>query len=129
MQTTTNWVRGVAAISIDEGLRKGIQSCSSPIEPSREEKLLSDHVFSIFGRTLTITGYEQLITGAIVVIVLTAWAVQQFRRKRTVVVQPSVVSDQVVYELSRIAEALDLIANSPADEAVSPEHFKSPPPQ
>ena len=91
--------------------------------------MLSDHVFSIFGRTLTITGYEQLITGAIVVIVLTAWAVQQFRRKRTVVVQRSVVSDQVVYELSRIADALDRIANRPADEAIAAASLNSPPPQ
>jgi hypothetical protein len=97
--------------------------------PSREEKLLSDHVFSIFGRTLTITGYEQLVTGVIVLIVLTAWAIQQFRRKRTVVVQRSVVSDQVVYELARIADALDRIANRPADEAIAAASLNSPPPQ
>jgi hypothetical protein len=91
--------------------------------------LLSDHAFSIFGRTLTLTGYEQLVTGAIVLIMLTAWAVQQFRRKRTVVVQRSVVSDQVVYELARIADALDRIANRPADEAIAAASLNTPAPQ
>lgn len=91
--------------------------------------MLSDHVFSIFGRNLTITGYEQLVTGVIVLIMLTAWAVQQFRRKRTVAVQRSAVSDQVVYELSRIADALERIANRPADEAIAAASLNTPPPQ
>jgi hypothetical protein len=81
--------------------------------------LLSDHVFSVFGRTLTVTSYEQIVTGSIVLIAVTVWAVQQFRRKRTVVVQRSVVSDQVVYELSRIADALDRISNRPVDQAIA----------
>lgn len=81
--------------------------------------MLSDHVFSFFGRTLTITGSEQLIAGSIVVIFLTAWAVQQFRRRRSVVVQRSAVSDQLLYELSRIADALDRIANHPADQVIA----------
>jgi K+-sensing histidine kinase KdpD len=81
--------------------------------------LLSDHVFSIFGRTLTITTYEQIVTYAIVLIVATVWAVQQFRRKRTVVLQRSAVSDQALYELSRIADALDRIANRPADQLIA----------
>jgi hypothetical protein len=40
-----------------------------------------------------------------------------------------VVSDQVVYELSRIADALDRIANRPADEAIAAASLNSPPPQ
>jgi hypothetical protein len=87
--------------------------------PSREEKVLSDHVFSVFGRTLTITSYEQIVTGSIVLIAVTVWAVQQFRRRRTVVVQRSLVSDQVVYELSRIADALDRISNRPVDQVIA----------
>jgi len=81
--------------------------------------LLSDHAFSIFGRTLTITGYEQLVTGAIVLIVAAAWTVQQFRRRRTVVLQRSAVSDQLLYELSRIADSLERIANRPADQVIA----------
>src|SRR5712691_1543279 len=89
------------------------------ISPSREEKLLSDHVFSFFGRTITITSHEELLAIIVMVVVATAWAVQQFRRRRSIVLQRSVVSDQVVYELSRIADALDHIANRPADQAIA----------
>jgi len=81
--------------------------------------LLSDHVFSFFGRTLTITSNEQLIAVAVVLIAVTAWAVQQFRRRRSVVLQKSAVSDQVVSELSRIADALERIANRPADQVIA----------
>ncbi len=81
--------------------------------------MLSDHVFSFFGRTLTITSNEQLIAVAVVLIAVTAWAVQQFRRRRSVVLQKSAVSDQVVSELSRIADALERIANRPADQVIA----------
>jgi len=87
--------------------------------PSREEHLLSDHVFHLFGRSVTITGNEQFLAVVILVIAATAWAVQQFRRRRAVVVQRSAVSDQVVYELSRVADALERIANRPADQYIT----------
>ncbi len=57
--------------------RKASNGCVVILRPSREEELLSDHVFTIFDRTLTITGYEQLVTGAIVLIALGAWAVHR----------------------------------------------------
>ncbi len=60
--------------------------------PSREEKLLSDHVLSFFGRTITITSHEELLAIIVMVVVATAWAVQQFRRRRSIVLQRSVVS-------------------------------------
>ena len=87
--------------------------------PSREEDLLSDHVFRLFNRSVTITGNEQFLAVVILVIAATAWAVQQFRRRRAVVVQRSAVSDQVVYELSRVADALERIANRPADQYIT----------
>jgi hypothetical protein len=87
--------------------------------PSREEHLLSDHVFHFFGRTITVTGREELLAIVALVIIATAWAVQQFRRRRSIVLQRSAVTDQVVYELSRIADALDRIANRPADQAIA----------
>jgi len=89
------------------------------LRPSREEELLSDHVFTIFGRTLTITGYEQLVTGAIVLIALGAWVVQLFRRRRTVVLQRSAVIDRLLHDLSRIADSLECIANRPADQVIA----------
>jgi hypothetical protein len=87
--------------------------------PSREDKLLSDHVFSFFGRTITFTGNEQLVAIGVVVAIVMAWTVLQFRRKRTVVVQRSAVSDQLLYEMSRIADSLERIANRPADQAIA----------
>lgn len=81
--------------------------------------MLSDHVFHFFGRTITLTSHEQLLLIVILVIAATAWAVQQFRRRRSIVIQRSAVSDQVVYELSRIADALDRIANRPVDQAIA----------
>jgi hypothetical protein len=87
--------------------------------PSREEHLLSDHVFHFFGRTITITGREEFLAIMVLVVAATAWAVQQFRRRRAVVLQRSVVSDQLVYELSRIADALDRISNRPVDQFIA----------
>ena len=81
--------------------------------------MLSDHVFSFFGRTITITSHEELLAIIVMVVVATAWAVQQFRRRRSIVLQRSVVSDQLVYELSRIADALDRISNRPADQIIA----------
>ena len=81
--------------------------------------MLSDHVFHFFSRTITITGNEQFVAILVLVVAATAWAVQQFRRRRSVVVQRSAVSDQVVNELSRIADALERIANRPADQVIA----------
>ncbi len=87
--------------------------------PSREENLLSDHVFSFFGRTFTITGREELLMIVVLAVAATAWAVQQFRRRRSIVVQRSAVTDEMLYELARIADALERIANRPADEVIA----------
>jgi hypothetical protein len=81
--------------------------------------LLSDHIFSFFGRTFTITRYEELAAVAILCIIVTAWAVQQFRRKRVIMVQRSTVSDQLLFELGRIADSLEIIANRPADQIIA----------
>src|SRR5262249_19310511 len=103
-------------VGIDKQRGRSIQSKGSP---SREEELLSDHVFSLFGRTITITGYEQFLTILLVVVIATAWAVQQFRRKRMVFLQRSPLSDQLLIELARIADALDRIADRPADHMIA----------
>jgi len=81
--------------------------------------LLSDHIFSFFGRTVTLTGREELLAIIVLVVAATAWALQQFRRRRSIVLQRSAVSDQFVYELSRIADALERIANRPVDHYIA----------
>jgi hypothetical protein len=84
--------------------------------------LLSDHIYHLFGRAITITSHEQLLAILLVTIAATAWAVQQFRRRRAVVLQRSAVSDQMLYELARIADALDRISNRPVDRYIAPSN-------
>lgn len=88
--------------------------------------MLSDHAFHFLGRTITISGSELFLAAVVLVILATAWMVQQFRRRRSIVVQRSAVSDQVVYELSRIADALERIANRPADQLLAAASSNQP---
>ncbi len=81
--------------------------------------MLSDHVYHLFGRAITITSHEQLLAIILLAVAATAWAVQQFRRRRAVVLQRSAVSDQLLYELARIADALDRISNRPVDQYIA----------
>ena len=80
--------------------------------------MLSDYPFHFFGRTITITEHEQFLALVFLAVAATTWVILQFRHRRAVVVQRSAVSDQVVYELSRIADALDRLANRPMDQTI-----------
>src|SRR5256885_8874886 len=66
--------------------------------PSREEQLLSDHVFHLFGRTITITGKEEFLAIVVLVVAVAPPAVQQLRRRRGVRLVGGPGSDQPVYE-------------------------------
>src|SRR5437773_11676200 len=87
--------------------------------PSREEKLLSDYALQLFGRTITITGREQFLAVVFLLVAAATWAVLQFRRRRAVVLQRSVGSDKVVYERSRIGDALDSLSRRPIEDTMS----------
>jgi len=91
--------------------------------------LLSDHAFHFFGRTITLTGSDQLLAIVVLAIAFSAWAILQFRRRRAVVVQRSAVSDQMLYELSRIADALDRIASQPVNHPISGDSFRTDEPR
>ncbi len=99
----------------------------------REENLFSDHVITLAGRSITITSHDAFMAGVSVVIGLLFWAALYFSRKRIVVLKRSNGTDQVALELSRIADALERIANRPADRAIAAatrRQFQSqPPPQ
>jgi hypothetical protein len=84
--------------------------------PSREDEVLSDYPFHLFGRTINITGQEQFLALVFILVAGATWAVLQFRRRRAVVLQRSAVTDQMVYELSRIADALDRLAARPVEQ-------------
>jgi len=81
--------------------------------------LFSDHLITIAGRSITITSHDMLMMLVSVVTGLLFWTALYFSRKRIVVLKRSTGTDQVTFELSRIADALERIANRPADDAIA----------
>jgi hypothetical protein len=95
--------------------------------------LFSDHVITIAGRSITITSHDMLMMLVSVVTGLLFWTALYFSRKRIVVLKRSTGPDQVTFELSRIADALERIANRPAEAAIAAASRRQqqiqPPPQ
>jgi hypothetical protein len=89
------------------------------MSPSGEETLFSDLVITIAGRSITITSHDMFMTTVSLVIGLVFWIALYFSKKRIVVLKRSSGTDQVTFELSRIADALERIANRPADRAIA----------
>jgi hypothetical protein len=81
--------------------------------------LFSDHLITISGRSFTITSHDMLMMLVSVVTGLLFWTALYFSRKRVVVLKRSTGTDQVTFELSRIADALERIADRPADDAIA----------
>jgi len=81
--------------------------------------LFSDHLITIAGRSITITSHDIIMMLVSVLTGLLFWTALYFSRKRVVVLKRSSGTDQVSFELSRIADALERIANRPADEAIA----------
>lgn len=100
------------------------------LSPSQEETLFSDHLITIAGRSITITTHDMVMMIFSVVTGLLFWAALYFSRKRIVLLERSSGTDQVTFELSRIANALERIANRPADDAiaVASRRQQQPPP-
>ena len=93
--------------------------------------MLSDHVITVAGRSMTITNHDMFTAGVFVVIGLTFLAAAYFGRQRIVVLKRSNGTDQVAFELARIADALEGIANRPADRAIAAatrRQIQAPPP-
>jgi hypothetical protein len=98
---------------IRRSLGKQIKRCS------QEGTLLSDYVITLAGKSITITSHDIIMTGVSVVVGLVFWTALYFSRKRIVVLKGSQSTDQLTFELSRIADALDRIANRPADNLIA----------
>jgi len=81
--------------------------------------MLSDFVINIAGRSFTITSHDIFMTMVSVITGVIFWAALYFSRKRIVLLKRSSGTDQVAAELSRIADALERIANRPADRAIA----------
>jgi hypothetical protein len=81
--------------------------------------LFSDHLIIIAGRSITITSHDSLMIFISLVTSLLFWTALYFSRKRIVVLKRSAGTEQLTFELSRIADALERIANRPADDAIA----------
>jgi len=95
--------------------------------------LFSDHLITIAGRSITITSHDIIMMLVSVATGLLFWTALYFSRKRVVVLKRSSGTDQVTFELSCIADALERIANRPADDAITAasrrQQQTQPPPQ
>jgi hypothetical protein len=81
--------------------------------------VFSDHLITIAGRSFTITSHDMLMTCVSLATGLLFWTALYFSRKRIVVLKRSPGTEQLTFELSRIADALERIANRPADETIA----------
>ena len=103
------------------------------LNPSREETLFSDYLITIAGRSITITSHDVFMMCVSIVTGLLFWTALYFSRKRIVVLKRSSGTDQVSFDLSRIADALERIANRPAEDAIAAASRRQqqlqPPPQ
>lgn len=93
--------------------------------------MLSDHVITIFGRSITITAHDMFLAGLSILIGAFFWVAMHFARRRVVVLKHSSAIDQISLELARIANSLERIANRPADRiiAAATRRQQSPEPQ
>jgi hypothetical protein len=82
---------------------------------------------------MTITRHDMFTASVFVVLGLSFLAAAYFNRQRIVVLKRSNGTDQVAFELARIADALERIANRPADRAIAAATRRQvqaqPPPQ
>ena len=81
--------------------------------------MFSDHLITIAGRSITITSHDLIMMLVSLATGLLFWTALYFSRKRVIVLKRSSGTDQVTFELSRIADALERIANRPADDAIA----------
>ncbi|HYL10928.1 MAG TPA: hypothetical protein VEU31_09340 [Candidatus Acidoferrales bacterium] len=81
--------------------------------------MLSEHVFTIFHRSITITDRDIIVAGAAAAVCFSIWAVLHLYRSNVVVLHRAGGVDHLVQELARIAEALERIANRPAERALA----------
>jgi hypothetical protein len=79
--------------------------------------MLSDTVISVGGHTLNVSSVGLLVAG-VSLLALAAFLLALSRGRR-VVVQRSATTDDLAIQLARIAEALERIANRPADRLIA----------
>jgi hypothetical protein len=85
--------------------------------PSREDEMLSDTLVSFGGHTMRLSTLAILV-GGVLLFGMAAFVVGLIRGRR-VVVQRSATTDELNVQLARIAEALERMANRPADRLIA----------
>jgi len=81
--------------------------------------MLSDRIISFASRFIDITRHDLLVFGFAIFLCLVFWSAIYFSRKRVVVLRRSSGTDQLTFELSRIADAIERIAAQPADRVIA----------
>lgn len=90
--------------------------------------MFTDHVIMLFGKAITITSHDQIMIAVSLVTGLVYWMLLYFARKRIVVVKRSSGTGQLADELSRIANALEKLANRPVDRTIAAAVRRQEPP-
>lgn len=81
--------------------------------------MFHDIVITIAGRTIVLTSHDLVTIAFSLFSGLLFWGLLYFSRKRVVVFKKSPAMDQLLVELSRIADAAERIAGLPADRVNS----------
>lgn len=84
--------------------------------------MFSDHIITLALRSITITPHDLFMAAFSIVSGLIFWALLYFTRKRIVVVKRSSGTDQLTYELSRIADTLEGVRIVP--RTAPPRHIR-----
>jgi hypothetical protein len=81
--------------------------------------MLSDRIISFFNRFITITRHDIFLIAVAILVCLAFWSALYFSRKRVIFLRRSSGTDQLTFELSRIADALDRLASQSTDRAIA----------
>ena len=79
----------------------------------------SDYAITVASHTIELTYHDAVVIGLAILIALAFWAVLHFSRRRVIHIEHSDATNQIMLELSRIAVALQDIANRPAEQIIA----------
>ena len=85
--------------------------------PSREDEMLSDTFVSLGSHTMRLSTFA-ILFGCVLLFGIATFLMGLLRARR-VVLQRSVTTDELNAHLARVAEALERVANRPADRLIA----------
>jgi hypothetical protein len=91
--------------------------------------MLSGTAVNVAGYAIEITFHDAVVIGLAILISLAFWAVLHFSRRRVIHIDHSEATNQIMLELSRIAVALQDIANRPADQVIAATNYREREPE